>query len=461
MVTSTKAIPRRRFLAQAGAAGAGFWLASKAGRAQEKSPNERLNIALVGVGGRGTWFVGAIPRLHQNVVAICDVNDVKAAEALEKFPKVPRYYDYRKMLDAMEKTVDAVVIAAPDHVHAPASAEAIRRGKHVYCEKPLTLTVHEARTLREMARARKVATQMGNQGTASGPFRRALELLRGGAIGEVKEVHVWNNGGGSNKPRPPEGGQPVPDYLRWDLWLAASAERPYHREWMQWHAWRDFATGNLGNWGAHSANLPFMALEVASLWQADPKGGPPPVIRVEAKASAVNRHSFPAREYVRWDVPARGDLKPISFHWHNGGESQYREKVESLLADGPEPEKKKLSEWAGLGVVGSKGRIHATAHNATFRLLPEAEFKDVDRQRPQTLASSPGHEMEWIRACRGEKPAWSNFDYSGPLTEFLLLGNVATLVEGPLEYDPAAGRILNSAEADRLLRREYRPGWAL
>jgi predicted dehydrogenase len=441
---------RRQFLKTAAAAGTGLVVLKDPRSAWGAPANERLNLALVGVGGRGTWFVGAIPRMNQNVVAICDVNDVKAAEALEKFPKVPRFYDYRTMLDEMDKSIDGVIVATPDSMHAPVSAEAMRRGKHVYCEKPLTKTVHEARVLRQMAREKKVATQMGNQGTASGPFRRALELLREGAIGDLKEVRVWNNGGGSNKPRPPEGSQPAPEYLKWDLWLGPAAERPYHREWMQWHAWRDFATGALGNWGAHSANLAFMALEVASLW-----AGGAASIRVEARISGLNRHAFPAHETVRWDVPARGTLPPISFHWHNGGENEYRKVIEPILDDG-----KKL-EWAGLVIVGSRGKLHATGHNATFRLLPEASFQGADRQQPKSLPHSPGHEMEWIRACRGEKPAWSNFDYSGPLTEFLLLGNVATLVEGPIEYDPAAGKITNSAEADRLLRREYRAGWTL
>jgi predicted dehydrogenase len=443
-------MPGRRDFLKAGAAGAGFLILRDPRSAWGTPANDRLNIALVGVGGRGTWFVSAVPRMNQNVVAICDVNDVKAAEALEKFPNVPRHYDYRKMLDEMEKAIDAVIVATPDQMHAPISAEAMRRGKHVYCEKPLTKTVHEARALRLLAREKKVATQMGNQGTASGPFRRALELIREGAIGDLKEVHVWNNGGGSNKTRLPEGSQPVPEHLKWDLWLGPAAERPYHREWMQWHAWRDFASGALGNWGAHTSNLAFMALEVASLWS-----GGPATIRVEAKTSGLNRHAFPASETVRWDVPARGALPPISIHWHNGGENEYREKIESILADG-----RKL-EWAGLVIVGTKGKIHATGHNATFRLLPEADFPDVDRQRPKTLPMSQGHEMEWFRACRGEKPAWSNFDYSGPLTEFLLLGNVATLVDGPIEYDPVAGKITNSAEADRLLRREYRQGWSL
>ena len=455
---------RRTFLGHSAGAAAGLVILRCAASARGAPANGKLNVALVGLGGRGEWFVDTIPKM-ENVVALCDVNEIKAAKAYAKYPDIRKFQDFRKMLDEMGKSVDAVVIATPDHTHAVISAAAMKAGKHVYCEKPLTRLVHESRVLRETARKQKVATQLGNQGTASEPFRRAVELIRGGVIGQVKEVYVWNNGGGPGATQPPQGTQPVPDTLKWDLWLGPAADRPFHADWLaKWHGWRDFATGQLGNWASHSANLAFMALSVDTLWRADPAKDPNPILGIEAKVSEINRLSFPKWEVIKFDIPARAGLPPITIQWHNGGSAPgSRDLLEAAMGEGldwGDKGEKKWRDHAGTVIVGTEGKIHATGHNATFRLLPEEKFKDFKAPAP-TLPRSPGHEREWFDACRGGPAAMSNFDYGGPLAEFLLLGNLATQFDHKLQYDPVAGKIIGDDKADQGLRGEYRQGWTL
>ena len=478
---------RRRFLAGAALGGAGLLILRGRASASSYRANEKLNVALIGVGGRGGWFVDTVPKM-ENVVALCDVNDEKLAEAFQRWedgakrfadsshdwerkaaeeyrrllearPKT--FHDFRKMLDEMDGGLDAVVVATPDHTHAVASAAAIQAGKHVFCEKPLTRTLHESRALRELARQHNVATSMGNQGTASGQFRRALELIRDGTLGEIKEVHVWNSGGGADRKQPPQGEPPVPESLNWDLWLGPAAYRPYHREWMQRNLWRDFGTCQLGNWASHTANLAFMALKVHDLWLSESPNQTKPVLRVEAECSAINRLSFPRWEIVKWKIPARAEFPPITLTWHNGSGSGIPEIIEPLKAGLSDARERSLTDFAGALIVGTKGRIHSTGHNATFRLLPEDAFPGVDKDRPASVDSSRGHEQDWLLACRGGKPAWANFDYASALNEFLMLGNVATQFEGPLEFDPIAMKIPGNADADALLRCQYREGWSL
>jgi hypothetical protein len=379
------------------------------------------------------------------------------------------------MLQEMSKEIDAVVIATPDHTHAVASAAAIKAGKHVFCEKPLTRTVHESRALRELARRHKVATSMGNQGTASGQFRRALELIRDGALGQIKEVHVWNTAGGADRKEPPKGAETAPDHLDWDLWLGPAAFRPYHRDWLQRNLWRDFGTCQLGNWASHSANLAFMALKVDSLWNVNREaaissGSDGEIaleagrLRIEAKSSALNQLSFPRWEIVKWEIPARAEFPPVTFTWYNGPAPGVRDLLEGLIGDGLDWGDKKEKKWmdhAGAVIVGAKGTIHATGHNATFRLLPEDRFSGIDKEKPAKVAPSRGHEMDWFIACRGGQPAWANFDYAAALNEFLMLGNVATQFAGKFLFDPIAMKIVDNAAADALLRSEYRQGWSL
>ena len=477
-------VSRRRFLGASAALGAGLTILP-ATAVRGYAANEKLNVALVGVGGRGTWFVDTIPRMER-VVAVCDVNDQEIARAFKHWSEFgerysasqhewerragaefkrlvqnrpKEYHDFRKMLEAMGSRIDAVVVATPDHTHAVASAAAIRAGKHVFCEKPLTRTLHESRALRELARKHNVATSMGNQGTYSGAFRRALELVRGGTLGEIKEVHVWNDGGGADRKEPPKGQEPVPAHLQWDLWLGPAAMRPYHPLWMQRHLWREFGTCQLGNWGSHTANLGFMALKVHELWLGEPAAQRPRVV-IEATSSGVNRLSFPRWERVTWEIPARAEFPSIKIVWYNGGASGMSELIDSVLNDAPQ---KSRNNWrfAGTLVVGTKGTIHTTGHNMWFHLLPKDRFEGVQCERPEGVEDSRGPEQDWFAACRGGKRPWANFDYASALNEFLMLGNVATQFEGRLEFDPVAMKITNHAEADALLRCDYRQGWSL
>ena len=428
--------------------------------AQGVKANAKLNLAHVGCGGRGRELIGGLSR-QENSVALCDVNESRAAQTFKNFPDLPRFQDFREMLDKMGKEIDAVVVATPDHTHAVASACAIRAGKHVYTEKPLTRTVHESRVLRQLAREHKVATSMGNQGTASGQFRRALELIRDGALGTIKEVHTWNDQGSSDHSEAPKDEAKVPPYLNWDLWLGPAAFRPFHPLWLRWGHWRDFGTANLGNWASHTQNLAFMALKVDTLWFAEPKTKP--IIKVEAKANRINRLSFPRWEHVQWHIPARGEFGPITFHWHNGGaRPNVREELKALLGRELKWGPKEWDDWAGHLIIGAEGKILASGHNATFVMLPEERFKDVQKANPEKVDRSMGHERDWLNACRGGKPPWACFDYAGPLTEFNMLGNIATQFEGVLEFDPLEGKIINHEEANKCIKMgDYREGWRL
>ncbi|MEX0819455.1 MAG: Gfo/Idh/MocA family oxidoreductase [Pirellulaceae bacterium] len=428
--------------------------------------NEKLNIALIGIGGRGRWFVDTMPKLA-NVVALCDVNEKRAGDGFEQIPQAKKYADFRRMLEEMDQQIDGVVIATPDHTHAVAAAMAMRMGKHVYCEKPLTHSIHEARFLRQLANETNVATQMGNQGTASAGLRRALAWIRAGVIGEIREVHGWNDAGGKGPSPLPSQAEPVPATLQWDLWLGPAADRPYNRQWMNWHAWRDFGTGQLGNWAVHSLNLAFMALRLNSLWGADPTVGaeqPAGTIKIRTDASARHGGTFPRWELVRWDFPARESLPPVTVHWHNGANPMgTRKTIEDLLGrplDWGDHGERKWRDHAGTLIVGTKGMIHANGHNTEVTLLPKERFSNQP-DVPQVLPNSPSHEQEWLDACRGGPAAVSNFNYGGPLTEFLLTGNIATQIAEELEFDPAAGTFVNNDRANSLLHREYRKGWRL
>jgi predicted dehydrogenase len=476
-MTRTTQPTRRRFIGTlaGGAAAAATVSMSAASRDREEtipdrqqpaSPSDNIQLALIGAGIQGTGDTAtAITVPGVKLVAVCDLYDGRLTEAKKRWGQdLFTTRDYRQLLERPD--IDAVIVATPDHTHAVAAAAAIRAGKHVFCEKPLTRTLHESRALRDLARRYKVATSMGNQGTAAGPFRRALELIRVGAIGDVKEVHIWNSEGGADRKEPPRDGGPVPDHLDWDLWLGPAAFRPYHREWLQRHAWRDFGTCQLGNWGSHSANLAFMALHIHDLWLNPPGERARSLIRVEAQHSGVNKLSFPKWEVVRWTIPARSGLPPVSFTWHNGRAPGSRDLLESTIGEELDWGDKKDKKWVDHGgaiIVGTKGRVRATEHNATFRLLPKVQFAGIQTDRPETVEASQGHERDWLRACRGGKPAWANFDYADALNEFLMLGNVVTQIEPgtTLELDPVAMRITNHAAADALLRSEYREGWGL
>jgi len=454
---------RRGFLKTA-ASGTATWLILRESRsAWSYQANEKLNIALVGVGKRGSFWAGAIPRVGQNLVAICDANQGQAAEASAKLPEAPRHQDFRKMLDAMDRQIDALLVATPDHTHAVIAATAMKRGKHVYVEKPIAHDVTEARTLRQIARDEKVATQMGNQGMATDSFRRTLELVLEGAVGEIREAHAWYVFGGSGPRERPKETPPVPEHLDWDLWLGPAPVRPYHPSYVSgWWAWRDFGSGCLGGGGSHSIHMAFKALNLGALWDSGGEAAGP--IRVEPEDSEPCPENFPRLEILRFDFPARGPLPPARLYWYNAPEPELKrlgvwEKLEKIAGRSLEW-KESWTPRSGSLLVGSKGVVHTNAHNSMCTLLPEGDFPDAGGP-PKSLPHVEGHERDWFAACRGGPAALSNFDHSGPAIELLLLGNVATKLGRALEFDPVACKIAGDDEADCALRPEHREGWSL
>ena len=312
---------RRGFLKSAALPAAGWVILGSARSARSYQANEKLNVAVVGVGKRGRWHVSIVPRVGQNLVALCDANHRQAADVFKKHTAVPKYRDFRKMLDEMDRQIDALVIATPCHTHAVIAARAMKRGKHVYVEKPLAHDVDEARTLRRIANEQKVATQQGNQGMATDSFRRTLELVQEGAIGEIREAHVWFVSGGSGPRQRPKDTPPVPDYLDWDCFLGPAPFRPYHPSYVTgWGAWREYGTGCLGGGGSHSINMAFKGLNLGALWEGEGKGP----IRVETEIPEACPENFPRWQICRFDIPARGSLPPAQIHWYNAPEQELK-----------------------------------------------------------------------------------------------------------------------------------------
>ncbi len=461
----TSQLNRRSFLKGTATGAAGLLILKNSRSALSYQANERLNIALVGVGGRGRWFVGKIPNLRQNVVAMCDVNDRKAALSFKELPDARKFHDFRKMLDEMDEQIDAVTVATTDHTHAVISAAAMRAGKHVFCEKPLTRLPSEARALRKLAAECKVATQMGNQGTASEAFRRSVELVQAGVIGKVREVHAWNTGGGPGERPKPTKAEPAPDYLKWDLWLGPASFRPFSSQWLNWHGWRDFGTGNLGNWASHTMNVIFKGLKLDSLWDTEGPAQSQRPVRVQAEVSGIHELTFPRWEIVRYVFGPRAGMPAVTVNWYNGpGQAPGpREMIEEHMGrklDWGDAGQKKWKDHAGCLLIGTDGLLHSTGHNMSFTLHPQEKFKDF-KGPERTLPRCREHEREWLEACRGGSAAMSNFDYASRLAEFVLLGNVATQFDHQLEFDPRALKITNDSAADKALRHEYRDGWSL
>jgi hypothetical protein len=454
-------ISRRAFVKTGVGAATTWWILRDSRSARAFHANEKLNLAVVGLGRRGTWLAETAGRVGENVVALCDVDQRRAAPWQEKLPKVPWYQDFRRMLDQQDARLDGVIAALPAHNHTAVGAAAMLRGKHVYLEKPCARNVGEARALRRIAAKQQVATQMGNQGMATDSFRRTLERIEDGALGEIREAHVWFAHGGPGPRDLPTGQQPVPDYLDWDTWLGPLAFRPYHPAWMS-GAWREVGAGNLGYNGSHGINLTFKTLRLGVLWGTE--GEASGTIRVESKPAELSPNTFPRWQTVLYDIPARGELPPARIHWHNAP----REELErqgiwqqlTEIAGRPPISEGSWTPESGTLLVGSRGVVHANAHNSICTWLPASEFPEPIGP-PQRLPSSPGHEREWMAACRGQGTPLSNFNHSGPAMELCLLGNVASLFPEPLEFDPRQGKILNNEEADRLLFPPRRQGWEL
>lgn len=449
-------ISRRKFLRQTAAAAAATTLLPRtAVGIGLLGASERLNIAGVGVGGMGSGNL--IGLQSENIVALCDVDQRRAAGSHRRFPDATRYTDYRVLLEK-QKDIDAVMVATPDHMHAPVAMMAIRLGKHVYCEKPLTRTVREARELAQAARRQGVATQMGNRGQAEEGVRLLCEWIWGGAIGPVREVHAWTD-------RPmrgvhgiywPQGVErpaerpPVPGSVSWDLWLGVAPERPYHPAYLpfKWRGWWDFGTGALGDIGCHSLDPVFRALKLEY-----PES-------VEASSTPVNEETYPVSSRVTYRFPARGDSPPVTVFWYDGG---LRPPRPPELEEG-----ERLGSYTnGLLLVGDRGKIMTGSAGREPSLIPVSRMKEY-RQPPRSLPRSSGHYQEWIDAAKGGKPAGSNFDHAGPLTETVLLGNVALrralreeLATRRLLWDGPKLRFTNFPAANQYLHREYRSGWIL
>lgn len=436
-------VTRRRFLQTSAAVGVGFWVG---GAAAQESASDKLNIALIGVGGQGRSQYGAFK--GQNLVALCDVDLARAEYAIKETPKAAVFQDYRRMFDQLGKSIDAVAVSTPDHSHAPASLMAMKLGKHVYCEKPLTHSIYEARQMRETAAKMKVITSMGNQGTAQPGLRTAVEVIQSGAIGDVTEAHVWTNRPGNywkqGYDRPKD--RPVcPASVDWDLWLGPAPARPYHSLYhpFAWRGWCDFGTGALGDMACHTANMPFMALKLEH------------PVKVSAVSSGCNGESYPLWSTITFEFPKRGDLPPVKLIWYDGMKDGKRNLPPESVTEG-----KQLAD-SGSFLIGSKGKLFSPDdYGATFRLFPEKDFADYAPPKP-TLPRSPGHHKEWLDGIRSKKPPMANFDYAGRLTEFVLVGNLAVRLAKPIEWDGYAMKAANAPEAEPLVRRTYREGWSL
>ncbi|MBN2375170.1 MAG: Gfo/Idh/MocA family oxidoreductase [Sedimentisphaerales bacterium] len=440
-----KIITRRNFLGGAAATAAAFTIVPRhvLGGPGQKSPSEKLNIAGVGVGGKGFSDMQSVR--GENIVALCDVDHSHAAKAFKGFPQAKVYSDYRVMLEK-QKDIDAVVVATPDHTHAVITMAALKMGKHVFCQKPLTHTVYEAQKIAEAAQQAKVATQMGNQGQASVEARLLYELIRDGAIGQVREIHGWSNRYPRISPRGiprPKETPPVPSTMDWDLWLGPAPTRPYHPCYapFTWRGWWDFGCGVLGDIACHNFSAIFKTLNL---------GYPS---RVEACSSnyqcpeEIRNETAPLSSIVRFTFPPNEVCPGLELTWYDGGIMPPR--PEELEPD------RQFGGGDGMLYVGDKGKI------LNHRLIPEAKMKEYGKP-PVLLPRSPGHYEEWIQACKGGKPAGSNFvDHAGLLTEVVLMGVIALRLNTVLYWDSTNKRFTNNDLANQLMNPPYRQGWSL
>jgi predicted dehydrogenase len=469
---------RRQFLQVGAAAGIGFWAAG--GVTAARKDGDKLRFAGIGVGGKGHSDIMHASNFGE-VVAICDIDEghlAGAAKDLEKKGQKPKhYYDYRKMLDEMGKEIDAVTVSTPDHHHAPASIRAMKMHKHVYCQKPLTHTVYEARKMRETAKEMNVATQMGNQGTSESGLRRAVEIIQAGVLGQVREVHVW-----TNRPIWPQGPEAilrvgaakqvamaalhgkevkptypaVPNHVHWDEFLGPAPERPYDPIYhpFSWRGWWDYGTGALGDMACHTANMAFMALRLGY-----------PTSIVCNKVHDLNPESCPTGAKVTFEFPARGMMEPVKFIWYEGiDNNRYKYLPPRDLFHGLEP------VGSGSLLVGEKGILYSPDdYGARFKILGKKvddvwqAALEVPKSLPRNGKGDNGQKGEWVEAIRNGKPetALANFEYAAMLTETILLGNVAIRAgEGKkLEWDGPNMKVTNWSDAERYIKGEYRKGW--
>ena len=446
-----KSISRRGFIERSSIAAAGLTIipAHAVSGLGHRAPSDKLNVAGVGISGMGRVNLENVAR-SENIVALCDVDwREPTLKIFKTYPKAVQYKDFRVMLDR-QKDIDAVIVATPDHTHAVVSIEAMKRGKHAYTQKPLTHSVFEAREMARTARQYKVATQMGNQGQAGDGPRRLREMIWDGAIGQIGEVHVWtdrpNNGllktYWPQGVRRPSDTPPVPAELDWDLFLGPAPERAYNPAYhpFSWRGWWDFGTGALGDIGCHSLDPVFRALKLKY------------PVSVQAVSTLVNKETYPSGSIVRYEFAAREGMPAVTLTWYDGG---LRPMLLKEMDDGMK------MGTGGTLYVGDKGMI------LDDNIIP-GSLRDSYKPPAPYIPSSPGHEEEWIRACKGGEAGGSDFEWAGPLTETVLLGNVALHPElkeklsgQVLEWDPDKFSFPNLPEADRFLYTEYRKGWNL
>ncbi|MCC7491751.1 MAG: Gfo/Idh/MocA family oxidoreductase [Fimbriimonadaceae bacterium] len=430
---------RRRDALKTGAlAGLAFWAGTSRARAQQ----QKLRVACIGCGGKGESNVHEMS--GEQIVGLCDVDDKRAGNVFGRYPDVPKFKDYRVMLEQL-KNVDAVVVSTPDHMHGPAAMLALSMGKHVYCEKPLTRTPWEARRLRELAKEKQVVTQMGNQGTSHGGLRKAVEVIQAGAVGAIKEVHVW-----TNRPIWPQGiDRPaevndIPGSLDWKLWLGVAPERPFNRCYLpfNWRGWWDYGTGALGDMACHTANMAFMALKL----------GLPTAVEPVELPTDKHAETAPKWSVMRYEFPQRGDLPPVTLYWYEGGR-----KPPAALTEG-------LSKPPSSGslLLGDKGKVYSpNDYGSYYELHPQEQFKEYEPPAESLPRAAKGHYKEFIQACKGEGATMSNFDYAATFTEAMVLGCISQRLVGKIEYDAATGRVTNNPEAETLVKPTYPTGYTV
>ncbi len=409
--------------------------------AGQRAPSDKLTIGGIGVGGQGAGDLGEMASEH--IVALCDVDWARASDTFKRFSGATRYKDYRQMLER-EKSIEAVMIATPDHVHAPASVMAMHMGKHVYCEKPMAHTIYEARLMTKVAAERKVVTQMGNNGHAGEGLRLTYEYIHAGAIGKIAEVHAWSDRPAGWWPqgiKRPTDTPRVPDTLDWECWLGPAPTRPYHPAYVpfKWRGWWDFGCGAMGDMAVHNVDPAFFCLNL---------GAP---AAVQAETSGVNEETLPEWEIITYEFAARGDMPAVTLKWYDGGKKPPRpaELPAGQNLDGN-----------GILFVGEKGKILCGGWSGPPTLLPEGRAKEFPKPA-QKLPRSIGHRQEWIKACKDNDPkgALAGFAYSGPFTESLLVGNLAVRLGKRIEWDSAAMKAKNAPEADILINKKYARGW--
>ena len=435
---------RRTFLKAAGAA-ATFTIVERhvLGGPGQTAPSDKLNIAGIGIGGQGAGDLREMA--GENIVALCDVDWNKAAGTFKTYPKAERFRDYRQMLDKCPG-IDAVMIATPDHMHAPIALAALRAGKHVYVEKPMAHTIEESRVMTRVAKETGLVTQMGNNGHAGEGLRLTREWLQAGAIGPVREIHCWSDRPGKwwkqDLDRPAES-PPVPSDLDWDLFLGAAPQRPYNPVYhpRAWRGWFDFGTGALGDMAIHNMDPAFYALDL---------GAP---VATEAQTSGLKSESFPAWEIIVYEFAAKGNRPAVKLTWYDGGKKPPR--PESLDPDFNLDDN-------GIYFVGDKGLMLCGGWSGAPKLYP-AKLREEFREPAKSIPRSIGHRSEWIAACKAHRPddAKAGFDYSGPFNEALLVGNLAVRLQKRVEWDSAAMKVTNAPEAETLIRKKYRPGFEI